>query len=115
MLEEDLTPGEKLIVWRTRERYSFPDAAKFYGVSEKTYRAWEQGRMDPPNVQLGGIEPYEHFHVLRLRAGMTRRELADKVGKNPAAIQAEETGKAPCRSLVWFWTGEKIPSKRGRP
>lgn len=112
MLEEDLTPGEKLIIWKTRNRFPYKEAAQHFGVTIKAYKEWERNENDPPNIDLQGLEIYEHFHILRHRSGMSRVQLGRIIGFNPMGIRKMETGIRPIYALVAYWTGAKIKTKR---
>lgn len=117
MLEEDLTLHEKIFIERKRSKETIHMAAARHGVSVRTYRMWENGEGDPPNVNLQGIEQREHFMILRMRAGMRQGDLAKLIGVNQTAVGKMEQGTCPLHSLVDFWMGKdaKIRVKGYRP
>lgn len=103
MLEEHLSRAEKLKVDRDRRRETPAQAAARHGVKVDLYKAWERGKRRPRNVDLGGLHPWEHYLVLRLRAGLTRKKVADMMGVAVMAVVGMERGKQTMRRLVEFW------------
>lgn len=108
MLEEDLLPGEKLYLKRRREKKKMLECALEFGVSIALYRKWERGTLwyrdpDPPEVNLGGLEPYDHYTVLRLRRGLSIHAAAKLMGIDPTYLSLMERGKRPLKRLIEFW------------
>mgnify|MGYP003648201724 CR=1 FL=1 len=108
MLEEHLFPGEKLYLQRKRAKQTMLQSALGYGVTLHRYRRWEQDLRvwsdpEPPEVTLGGLEPWEHYIVLRLRSKMRQVDLANKLGMSRNTIVRMEQGKSPLKRLIAFW------------
>lgn len=105
MLEEDLRPGERLRLARWRDVESAADAARRLGVTQYRLKLWEtcKSEDDCPEVELGGMEPNEHYVVLRWRAGLTVRGLARKMSVHPQFLYEAERGLQRLDRLVEFW------------
>lgn len=106
MLEKDLTPGEKLWLNRRRLQKSMRKRAEDYDVSLHTYWCWEQDdpSHDIPDIDLGGIDPGEHYAIVRRRANMSIHELAREMRVSRADISLMERGKKKdCSRLQEYW------------
>ena len=106
MLEEDLTPGERLRLFRRRRGWVAPDMAAFLGVDIDTYHGWEKdlsSETAAPDVELGGMEPYEHYFMLRYRSGITAKELGMMIGRSKEWVLRSESGLCPLKPLIEFW------------
>ena len=84
------------------------EAALEYGLTSALYKRLEQGRprwSDPtaPEVNLMGLEPWEHYIVLRLRARMRQTDLAAAIGASRNTIIRMEKGEASLKRLIAYW------------
>jgi transcriptional regulator with XRE-family HTH domain len=106
MLEESLSKGERLFVWRHRRRLTRGAAARFFGVTLGRYKRWEAGTTTGvPTVQLGGLEPQEHYVVLRKRSGYSLKDIAEKMGISTRKLRTMELGESPLDRQIDFWGG----------
>lgn len=103
MLEEDLSAGERLAIYRTRMKFTKAQAADYHGVDVKMYTRWEKDIGDPPLLSLGGVDQHEQLHILRLRARMSRSKLGMKVGLSGGNVQRIEEGQDNPKRLVEYW------------
>ncbi len=105
MLERDLKPHEKLFLDRMRRYELIAAAAKRWGVPYEHYRLWEKGtRKNPPRVKLRGMNPHEHYTVMRLRHGLTRKELARRMGIMRRTLWEAEHGRLKTlERFMEFW------------
>lgn len=104
MLEEDLTPGEKLYLWRRRKNKRVWEYARQYGVSRYAYQRWENDLGDDiPIIKLMGVEQAEQFVILRKRSGMTQKELAARMGISRSWLHLVEAGKVSMKQAIEFW------------
>lgn len=100
----DLTPAERLIIARRRDDMTQDDAATFWEVPRDLYKRWESGRYDGPMVLLGELDPHEECFLLRRRARITRRDLAETVGVSLQWLTLMERGRAPVQRLLTHWS-----------
>jgi transcriptional regulator with XRE-family HTH domain len=107
MLVETLTPGERLWLLRRRRRLTIDEAASEYKVSRWLYGRWETDQAEGPDPELDIVEPYEHYALLRRRAGMTQKDLAQLIGLSPRRISYMELGDYPYTHLMLFWEGRQ--------
>jgi hypothetical protein len=105
MLEETLSRGEKIFLARHRAERSIATEAERRGVSEKTYRAWELDDLEGPNVSLGGLEPHEHYLILRFRTRIPLARFARMLGINYKTLRDMERGRRPLHRLIEYWGG----------
>lgn len=103
MLEECLSCGEKLVIWRARKGLTIQQAAKRRKTDVYTYKAWELDEIEGPKVKLNGIEVCEHYQVLRLRCRWSRTELGRRMGITRQDLTNMERGRKPIKSLIRFW------------
>ena len=100
----NLTPAERMIIWRRRNDMSQTAAAVHLKVSPWTYRLWENGeRSDQPNVVIGKLHEYEACFIQRRRLAMTRKECAKQVGISPWWLTNMERGRIDAQRLIDFW------------
>ena len=79
------------------------EAAAQLGVNFKTYENWEQGKYEPEDrffpavIRFLGYDPSpapvtlpDRIRAARRRQGISQRELARKLGLDPATVQAWE-------------------------
>lgn len=105
----DLTRGEKLFIKRKRLGISQIEMSVDLGVIYSRYRAMEQDveGSKPPYVSLGPLLECESYCVQRVRAGINKTELADKMGCSVYWLRQMERGDAPIKRLAEYW-GEKL-------
>jgi len=103
VLEEDLKYRERLYIYRQRRRIIPWQHAAEMGVSRQQYRLWDKGIEEGPPFPLQGLDPCEHYMALRLRAGMTRRQLCARLGVSYWHLTEMERGNRPIRRLIEFW------------
>lgn len=106
---KDLTPGERLWVWRRREGMRSEVLAKRLGVGPKVITAWERGERgeDVPDVTLE--EPLrigEQLALVRRRKGWSIRITAMKMGTSHVTIIRLERGGGDVEGAVEFWRKE---------
>lgn len=109
MLEEDLSYAERLSVHRGRQpqgRRNRPTHARNLGLTMEQYHQLELGQQvdfKPPNLRLNGLRPVEVFRVLRLRSGLSVKEIARRLCVTKSTLaHAELDGRIP-RKLRDFW------------
>lgn len=105
MLEEDLTPGEKLLLDRRRRKETLSKAASRWGATLAAYKGWETGAKGAPDVKLRGMTLPEQWVVLRLRAGLTQDQLAEKCGIWQTDVSKTEHGVKNFREIREFFGG----------
>jgi DNA-binding XRE family transcriptional regulator len=90
------------------------DAARWFKVPRDLYKRWESGRYEGPWVLLGSLELHEECYVLRRRARMSRRDLANAVGVSLTWVTQMERGRAPIDRLVTYWSQHQHESRSRR-
>jgi hypothetical protein len=107
VLEEDLTPREKLRLYCYRKRWKDAGALSVaFGVHVDVAKRWlEEDCDDIPEIYLEGIDPGEHYRVLRFRSGLTTGEVADRIGVTWAHVYSMESGRESPKTLMEFWDG----------
>ena len=106
MLEENLSRGERLYLRRWRNQVSSWDASRALGVDHRTYLQWERDEIQgAPEIALErGLEPREHYVILRFRARLTVSDIAKAMGCTPRTITLQERGTTKhCRMLMEYW------------
>lgn len=105
MLEEDLTQAEKLFLVRRRLGLQSADLHAWgIGVDRSVYQQWEAGTLElPPNIQLHGLYPWEHYAILRMRAGLSEAKLARIIGVGVRNLARMERGRLPLKRLIEYW------------
>jgi len=101
-----ITAGERLLLWRKRKRWTQLRAAKHYGVGADIFRAWETGERaeDVPKVSdLGRISEVEKYILFRTRAGLTQKQLADRIKCSRVWVVMMETGRVPLDRARNYW------------
>lgn len=100
-----LTEGERLLIERRRLGENQSQAAKRHGVRFDTYSWWERDLRsgDRPHVKIGKLSRGETCFILRRRLGLTRKQVADKVGVSGFWITQMEKEKANSTRLGEFW------------
>jgi len=103
MLEEDLTRGEKLYLLRSRTGTTVQQAAEDHKVEPNIYAAWEQDEVEGPDIDIGGLDPHEHYIVLRLRIGKSIGQQAEDMGLHDAVLRRMEKGKGSLQRQIDYW------------
>lgn len=106
MKTSDLRAGERLIVDRRRRAESQQAAAERLGVTLYRYRLWEEGQLVPTcrRPALGALRPHESCYLLRRRAGLKLRDIADALGTSRWWVTQMESGRAPIDRLLAYWS-----------
>jgi DNA-binding XRE family transcriptional regulator len=102
----ELTPREKLILYRRRLEFSQEQMAAVFGIHRETYGRIERGQVpqtDDVVGDLGGLSDHEKCYILRKRAGRKQIECAQEMGVTRFWFNQMELGKAPCDPLIEFW------------
>lgn len=102
----ELTPREKLIVYRRRLEFSQEQMAALFGIHRETYGRIERGQIpqtDDVVGDLGGLLDHEKCYILRKRSGRKQIECAQEMGVTRFWFNQMELGKVPCEPLIEFW------------
>ncbi len=106
----DLTPGEKLLIFRRREELTQAQMAEKLAVSLLAYRAMEQDAeyipcdRKIPRVSLEGkLAVWEVAVILRFRSGLTQAETAIDMDISKYWLRRMETNSAPLDRLLEHW------------
>ena len=104
----DLTRGEKLYIRRKRLGLSQIEMSVDLGVIYCRYRAMEQDLegSDPPFISLGKLRECESYCVSRVRAGVNKTALAEKIGVSVYWLRQMEQGTAPIKRLADYWEAQ---------
>lgn len=99
------TKGESLFLARRRAGINQVEAAQRHGVHVDKYREWEadERTKDQPWARLGALKINEVCVLLRRRAGITQRQLAETMGCTRLWINQMERGEAPADRLREHW------------
>lgn len=103
VLEDALTPGEKLFLDRRRRKEKLHEAARRLEVPVHCYRRWELEGTGAPEVKLRGITQGEQWVVLRRRMGLSQGELASACGCTQTDVTKLERGTARCKLILEFF------------
>lgn len=79
------------------------------GVTLYCYRRWEDDTADGDDVSLGKLLPHEVCFILRRRAGMSLKDLADALGVSRWWACKMEYGRANVERLVDYWSTSDKP------
>lgn len=104
MLEEDLTRGEKLFLDRRRKKLTQRQAAARYSTTLYAYRRWEEDLSRPPTIKIKGMEPHEHYVIMRVRAGLGLAQMARMMGLSRGYLGLIESGHGSLARLVEYWS-----------
>lgn len=106
----DLTPGEKLLIFRRRSELTQALMAEELGVSLLAYRAMEQDHdyipcnRKIPRVSLSGrLAVWEVAVILRFRSSLTQAQTAAQIGISKYWLRRMETNDAPLDLLLEYW------------
>ncbi len=106
MLVSELTPGERLRVWRFRNGWSQEAAAQSYGVSPSTYRRYERDEYsaaDTPYRVLQTLTDVERCFILRRRAGLTQAQVAERIGRSRWFVNMVENGQVTSNLVARYF------------
>lgn len=100
---DQLTPGEKLFLYRIRVGMSQGEMAVDYNIPIGVYRMMEFDQLRAMYVTLGGVQEGETYAILRRRSKKTRSELALELGVPSYMITRMEQGMASPDTLRNYW------------
>lgn len=91
-------------LWRHRARLRPDQDRERLGVSLQRYRDLLAGKVtDGPEILLHGMDPWEHYFILRVRAGWGLSVLARKLGCSTRFLLSMERGERSLKRLIEFW------------
>lgn len=102
----ELTPAEKLRLWRLRLGLSQRAAGRRFDCSAWTYGEMERGALPAPSYAWKGpfeLTDHECCLIYRLRSNMTQKQVAEELGVSRIWVNRMETGKAGCDRLLEYW------------
>lgn len=101
-----LTPSERLLVYRRRRGLTQTQAAEVWGATEWHYRMMEAGNRPAacPKVYIGKLKPYESAFLSRRRLRIKRTTLAVMIGISCWWLTQMERGRVNPKRLIEFWS-----------
>lgn len=99
-----LTPSERLLVYRRRCGHTQTQAAQERGFTEWHYRMMEAGNRTCPSVYIGKMKLYESAVILRRRLKIKRTTLAKMIGISCWWLTQMERGQVNPKRLIEFWS-----------
>ena len=105
----ELSPGERLLIWRRRQRKTIRQAAKLLGTTPWRYKQWEYDRdvekFPAPPVPLEPLSTGEACVIARRRARWSIKQVARKAGwSHVTQIRWErEPGKEKAANPLYQW------------
>ena len=107
-LLNNLTPGERLFIWRHRRGLSQSAAAKQMKTTCRVYSKWERDENTNSAVPHGAVRSeltkLEQCLLLRRRDGMLQSDLARRMDFSTGWVKALESGRSTYEdSLHAFW------------
>ena len=103
----ELTPCEIMVLRRRRLGLAQVEMAIRLGVSIRIYQAWEESRegQPPPSNALfrGVLHQHEWCYIRRRRSGLSRKQVAVRIGRSEQWVTKMERGKEDCTILFLFW------------
>lgn len=111
----EMTRGERRLIVRRRAGRSQREMAELHDVSLYFYRKMERDpRKGPPPDLLGGpLGAHERLFLLRRRAGLAVRDVAERMGVSPWWVTQMERGTAPVDRLAAWWAERRDGRCRG--
>ena len=102
---KDLTRSEKLYLKRRRMGLTQVEMSVDYGVPLSEYRAMEDGTIGVivPYVAIGTLKDTESYTIMRHRSGMSKTEVAERIGVSAYWLRQMENGAAPIKRLAEYW------------
>ena len=104
----ELSPGEKLFIWRRRKNLNQDKAAKIFKVSVFEYKLAEYDKRQLAKLgyaEISVLQPHERCVLYRRRSGMKQEEIAGKLGISRNWLRQLESGKEDPAKLLAFWEG----------
>lgn len=98
---EEVTIGERLLIFRRRDGISQAEAAQQHGVSRNMYGEMERAESEPCIIVELSVP--EKCLIMRRRRGYTQQECADRLGVTRFWYNQMEKGSAPVAELAKFW------------
>lgn len=99
-----LTNGERLLILRRRRGRSQVEAAKHYGCTLYSYRAFEADKTsNREGLSVGRLANHERCFLLRKRAGLSLQALAKRLGVTPNWLVEIEHGRQSVARLAAYW------------
>jgi transcriptional regulator with XRE-family HTH domain len=110
LTEQDLMPGERLLLARRRQGITQEAAARWYRVPHGVYGRWERNlptrQLAPQEVRLeGGVRPNEACLIYRLRHGLTQAQVAERTKYCRLWVRRMERAQANPQPLLDYWHG----------
>jgi hypothetical protein len=105
----DLTPAEQLLIRRRRLGCTQKEMAMKLHVTISVYQGMEDATLVVPmNLRMRGmLRPWEWCYICRRRSGLKRWQIAHIIGRTEWWVTKMESGRAPCRTLIKFWTAQE--------
>ena len=101
----DLTPGERLLIYRRRRDESQEQAARRLNITRNVYgrleRDCEDWQIHLPKMRE--LQIHEKCLLVRRRNRKTQEEIAAEIGVTRFWMNQMETGKGSCDCLAEFW------------
>lgn len=107
--ELELTPGEKLMIWRRRQGWNQATAAEHFGISIFALKLAEYDKKgdiakfrDIPFT----LRNYEKCVIYRKRSGKTQPEIGVLIGIGREWLRMQELGEVSCNKLLAWWEND---------
>lgn len=101
---EEITPAERLLVWRRRHGLSQEALAQQWGVSMRTLLGWEYGTREAvPKLPVLPLGNGEVCFLYRRRAKVKLSKVASDIGVTAYWVTQMERGRANPQSLLEYW------------
>lgn len=104
----DLSPGERLFIWRHRKGVDQFEAARLKKTTYRVYGKWERDEVTiapcPKGAVGSELTRLEKCLLLRRRAKITQRELAADMSVSTGWVKVLESGRSEYEdSLHSYW------------
>lgn len=102
----NLSSGERALIYRRRMGIKQSDMAKAFGMSRRAYgQAEAADKIDLPGfmIVVEPLAPNEKCFLWRYRSGFSQKELAEFMGISRYWLNLMELGRAPTDRLEAFW------------
>lgn len=109
-LNEQLTPGELLLIWRKRMGWNQGEAAGYFGVSIFKYKLaeYDKAKDFPYKKNLKFIlRSNEKCLIYRKRSKMHQSQVCRELNIGRYWLGLQELGKVPCTKLLEFWESKQ--------
>ncbi len=103
-----LTLGERILIWRRREKLTHGKACQYFGLSVTEYGRIERG-MEPlplgavPWSGPSGLSAGERCLIYRRRAGVLQDDVASDLGCYSTTVSEMERGIKDSQLLLAYW------------